>query len=240
MLPVLHIGPLALPSAPLALLLGVWAGAWLAERAAPRGQAEAVSTLAMLMLAAGLVCARLAYAARFLAIYAADPLSLLSPNPASLDLWAGLAGAALGGLAYGWRRGLRLWPTLDALAPGLALLAVAVGLAHLASGDAFGAPANLPWSIWLWEAWRHPTQLYELIAAGLVLVVWRLARGRSPFDGFGFLLVLALTAAARLLLEGFRGDSWLVLGGLRGAQLVALALLLAALALLRQRALADG
>lgn len=73
-----------------------------------------------------------------------------------------------------------------------------------------------------------------------MLVVWRLARGRSPFDGFGFLLVLALTAAARLLLEGFRGDSWLVLGGLRGAQLVALALLLAALALLRQRALADG
>lgn len=238
MMPILQIGPLALPAAPLALMLGVWAGAWLAEREAARlGQpADTVGSLIMAMLAAGLLGARLGYVARYAGAYAADPLSAFSPNPTALDGAAGLLAAGLAGLLYGRRRGLVLWPTLDALAPGVALLAAAVGLAHLASGDAFGAPAQLPWSIFLWDEWRHPSQLYEIAAALLALAAWRAARERSPFAGFGALLAAALLAGARLFLEAFRGDSWLLPGGWRGAQLVALAALGFLLFLLDRRA----
>lgn len=240
MLPVLQIWRLALPAAPLAIMLGAWLAAWLAEREATRLSlpADTISTLALVLLAGWLLGARLGYAAQFAATYAADPLSLLSPNPATLDARSGLLVAVLAGLAFGWRRGLPLWPTLDALAPGLAALLLALGVAHLASGDAFGAPAELPWSITLWGARRHPTQLYEIAAALIVLAAWWRLRRRLPFAGAAFLLVLGSAASARLLLEAFRGDSWLLAGGLRGAQLVALGLLLAVLLLLRQRALA--
>jgi prolipoprotein diacylglyceryltransferase len=235
MLPVLQISRLALPVAPLLLVLGVWASAWLAEREAARLRLsrDAISALAFGMIVAGLIGARLGYAAQFLGIYASDPLSLLSPNPATLAPAAGVGVAAAYGLIAGWRRGLPLWRTLDALAPALALLAVAIGAAHLASGDAFGAPAQLPWSIWLWGDWRHPSQIYELISALLILFTWRSARHRQLFDGFGCLLVIALLAAARVFLEAFRGDSWIIAGGLRGAQVIGLLVLMGALALMR-------
>lgn len=237
MLPVIQIGPAALPLAPLLIMLGVWAGAWLAERAAARLglSPDAISALVFAMLVGWLAVARLGYVARFLPTYAADPLSILSPNPATLSPAAGFAGALLAGLILGWRRGLPPWRTLDALAPGLALLALAIGAAHLASGDAFGAPARLPWSIWLWDDWRHPSQIYELIAAAAILAVERGSHERTPFDGFSFLLVAALLAAARVFLEAFRGDSWIVGGGLRGAQVIGLLVLAACLALLRAR-----
>ncbi len=50
---------------------------------------------------------------------------------------------------------------------------LAVPLANLASGDAFGAPSSLPWAIELWGAARHPVQIYEAVAAGLILWVCR-------------------------------------------------------------------
>jgi phosphatidylglycerol:prolipoprotein diacylglycerol transferase len=185
-------------------------------------------------LAAGLVGARLAYASRFLDAYRADPLGLLSLNPATL---AAPEGALLGlaaAVIYSAGRGLPLWPTLEALAPGAAVMAAALGLAHAASGDAFGAPTDVPWRIWLWDEHRHPSQWYELAAALAVLAVWagwtRTERGRAG-DGLGFLLVAGLLAGARVFLEAFRGDSVLMASGLRAAQVWALLVLAGCLAL---------
>ncbi|MBS1966579.1 MAG: prolipoprotein diacylglyceryl transferase [Chloroflexi bacterium SZAS-1] len=242
MFPVLQIGSIALPAAPLALLLGVWTGVWLAEREAVQLglNGDAVASLVLIGLVAGLIGARVGYVAQHLGSYLTDPLGVLSLNPATLAL---LPGLLLGGSAMqiaGQRKLLPLWRTLDALAPGLAMLGVAVGVAHLASGDAFGAPAQLPWSIMLWEEACHPSQIYEIVGALLVLMIWRWSPSRQQLDGVSFLLVVALSAAARVFLEAFRGDSWIIAGGLRGAQLVGLAVLalcLAALPRLTQRTL---
>jgi phosphatidylglycerol---prolipoprotein diacylglyceryl transferase len=242
MFPVLQLGSIALPTAPLLLMLGVWVGAWLAEREAARLDlnGDTVAALVLVGLFAGLIGARLGYIAQHLGIYRADPLGMFSPNPSTLALAPGLLAGGLAMVITGQRKQLPFWPTLDALAPGLAALGVAVGVAHLASGDAFGAPARLPWSIVLWGEARHPTQVYELIGALAVLAIWRWSRARLPFDGVSFLLVVALSAAVRVFLEAFRGDSWIIAGGLRGAQvvgLVVLALCLAVLPRLARRAL---
>lgn len=227
MVPVLQLGSITLPTAPLVLLLGVWAGAWLAEREAARLDlnGDSVARLVLIGLVAGVIGARAAYVVQHLGSYLSDLPGLFSPNPATLALTPGLLVGAIAMLIAGQRKRLPLWRTLDALAPGLAALGVAVGMAHLASGDAFGAPAQLPWSIVLWEQARHPSQVYEIIAALAVLAIWRWSRVRYPFDGVSFLLVVALFAAARVFLEAFRGDSWIITGGLRGAQLVGLAVL---------------
>jgi phosphatidylglycerol:prolipoprotein diacylglycerol transferase len=238
MLPVLQIGPLAVQLPGLLLLLGVWAGLSLSERSAPRHGVEPnlLSNLVFLGLVVGLVGARLGYAARALDIYLASPLSLVALTPATLSATDGVLAGTLAALVYGQRRGLRLWATLDSLTPGLAVMAVAIGLAHLASGDAFGAPASLPWSVDLWGARRHPSQIYEIVgAASALALTLRLSRARAS-SGVVFLSFTILTAGARLFLEAFRGDSLIVLGGLREAQLVALAVLLLALVGLHWRA----
>jgi len=235
MFPVLQIGPLALPVPGLALLLGVWIGLWLAEIEAARlgiGP-ETVYNLAFIGIVAGLIGARLAYVARYLNVYASDPLSVFSLNPATLapaeGVWIGVVAAVI----YGARRQLPLRLTLDALAPAVAVMGVAVAVAHVASGDAFGAAARLPWSVYLWDEYRHPSQIYELIAAlGVLGIGWR-ARARGPFVGFNFLLVVALSAAARVFLEAFRGDSLVMIGGWRAAQVWGLVVLATGLGAMR-------
>jgi prolipoprotein diacylglyceryltransferase len=229
MFPILQLGPLAMPVAPLTLLAGVWVALWAAEKEALRLglNPERINTLALVGLIAGLAGARLAYVVRFAAVYAADPLSALSPNPATLSAPEGVVLGFVAMFAYGLWRALPLRPTLDAFAPALAVMAFALAVANLASGDAFGAPARLPWSLFLWDDYRHPTQVYALIAALLALGAWRLSR-RALAPGVHFLLTLALLAAATVFIEAFRGDS-LLIAGWRFTQLIGLAILAACL-----------
>ena len=129
MFPILQIGPLAIQTPGLILLIGLWLALSLSERAAVRLglNPNTLYNMALLALVGGLVGARLSYVARYPEAFAASPASLLSPNPGLLDAWGGIAGAVLLGLIYGQRKGLPLWPTLDALTPGLAVLGVALG-----------------------------------------------------------------------------------------------------------------
>lgn len=233
MLPILQIGPLAVQTPGLILLAGLWLGLTLAERFAGQRNLHPnyLYNLVFSALAAGLVGARLTYALRYPQAFLQNPASLLTLNPGLLDLWGGITAGLATALFYGQRKKLQLLPTLDALTPALAIFNLALGLANLASGRGFGAPADLPWAIVLWGARRHPSQIYESLAAGLVLGLlwpgWRYIRLLRP--GVLFLTFLALSATARLFLETFRGDSLLVFGGLRSAQLFAWLILAAAL-----------
>ena len=235
MLPFIRVGPFLLQLPGLALLGGAWAGSSLAEKEAARLRLNAADLYNLIFygLVAGIVGARLAYAARYLSAYLANPTSLLALTPATLypsaGLVIGLAAAAL----FGWRKRLPLRPTLDALAPGLAAFMVALGLAHFLSGDAFGAPTTLPWAIQLWDDARHPSQIYETLAALAVFALaWKRPLGIG--QGLNFLLVLALSAAVRVFLEAFRGDSLLWAGGFRAAQVVGIIVLVTALWLMRR------
>ncbi len=238
MFPILQIGPLALRLPGLFILMGVWLGTSLIDREAPRHRVSgaALSNIVVYGLIAGVVGARLVYVLRYLAIYAQDPLSLFSLNPSTLASSEGLFIGLIVVLAVGQRRHLPLWAALDALTLSLAALAAFFGMAHLSSGDAFGAPTSVPWAIELWGAQRHPTQVYEIVLAGLaMLIVWQLRR-MPAFPGFLFLAWLAMAAGSQLFLEAFRGDSVIVLGGLRVRQLASLVVLATALVSLHLRA----
>jgi phosphatidylglycerol:prolipoprotein diacylglycerol transferase len=231
MLPILQVGPLAVQMPGLILLLGVWVAVSLTDREAPRYSMKPsiLSNMILIGLVVGIFSARLWYAIRFFDIYLESPLSVFSLNPTTLSPLEG----ALTGLAaaayYGYRKGLALWPTLDVLTPGLAAFGLAVGFAHLASGDAFGSETSMPWAIELWGAQRHPTQIYEVLGAGFIFwLIWEIRR-KTPVSGFLFLTLVALTALSRLVIEAFRGDSIIVYGSLRSAQMGSLVVLAIAL-----------
>ncbi len=229
MLPTLQIGPLAVQVPGLVLLLGLWLGLSLAERhSARRGiHPNTLYNLTLIGLLAGVLGARLVYAARFPAVFAASPLSLLSLNPGLLDPLGGVAVGLIAALIYANRKKLGLWPTLDALTPLLAVMSVAIGLANLAAGSAFGKPTSLPWGIQLWGEMRHPAQIYETLAAiALLVLFWPARQLFSTWRaGVYFLTFTASSAAVRLFLEAFRGDSLLIDNGLRVAQMLAWAVL---------------
>jgi phosphatidylglycerol:prolipoprotein diacylglycerol transferase len=231
MLPILQIGPLAIQLPGLILLAGVWVAVSLTDREAPRYSLKPsyLSNMILLGLVVGILSARLWYAIRFFNIYLENPLSVFSLNPTTLaPLEGALTGLAVAAY-YGYRKGLPLWPTLDALTPGLAALGLAVGFAHMASGDAFGAETSLPWAIELWGAQRHPTQIYEVLAAGLIFwLIWEIRR-KTRVAGYLFLIFVALTASSRLIIEAFRGDSIIAYGSVRSAQLGSLLVLAVAL-----------
>jgi len=229
MLPILHIGPLAIQVPGLVLLLGVWLGLSLTERYAPRYGVESkiIYNLVIISILAGVIGARLFYVARFPDAFLSKPASIFSLNPSLLDLWGGVFTATMVALIYGRRMGLSFWSTLNALTPAMAVFSVALALAHLSSGSHFGMSTNLPWGFELWGFYRHPTQIYEFIAAAMILfILWP---GRETFKstspGVYFLSFLGLTAGASIFLEAFRGDSPLLPGGIRIVQLIALVLL---------------
>lgn len=208
----------------LALLAGLWGSMVILEREAKRLKLDPsrVSNLVSYSLVAGIVGARLGYALKFPALYVSKPLSLLALTPTTLLPFMGI----LVGMIAFWilidYQKLPLRQTLDSLAPGLALIMIFIGLAHILSGDAFGTPTNAPWAIRLWNEYRHPVQFYETL---LALMVFTVVLGRFPKPagtGWNFLLVVVLSAASRIFLEAFRGDSIFLPGGFREAQLAAL------------------
>jgi len=235
MYPYLRLGPFLLQLPLLALLVGVWIGSALAEKEAARLKLSTtiVNNLAFVGLIAGIAGARLAYAVRYLQVYLENPLSLFALNVNTLAGFDGLLIGVVVAAFYGWRKKLPLRPTLDALAPGLAAFMVALGVAHLLSGNSFGASADLPWSIYLWSEYRHPSQVYEILAALVVLfIVLKRPLGQAG-DGINFLIWVALSSAARIFLEAFRGDSMIWPGGFRAAQIVGLIVLAIALNAMR-------
>jgi phosphatidylglycerol:prolipoprotein diacylglycerol transferase len=231
MFPILQLGPLAIQLPGLFLLVGLWIAISVVEKEASRRgvSTSTVSNLILLGLITGVVGARLWYALRFIDVYLENPLSLFSLNPSTLASGEGILTGLLAVWIYGQRKGLPLWSTLDALGPGLAVFMIALGLSHLSSGDAFGAPSSVPWAIELWGEHRHSSQIYEILLAGLILfVLWRI-RTWDAFPGFIFLSWVAMAAAARLFLEAFRGDSVILLGGIRSTQVISLVVLMGAM-----------
>ena len=238
MLPILQIGPLAIQLPGLLLILGVWLGSLLSERSSRTLglSPAAMSNMIFYALIGGILGARLGYVIRFLDLYLEAPLGILALNPNTLSPLEGIVSGAIVAIVYGQRSRLPFWQTLDALAPGLAVFRIFLALAQLASGDAFGAESDLPWSIELWGARRHPTQVYSLIFAGLtLLVVLRLLRA-EPIPGFAFLIFTGLAAIGGFIVEAFRSDSLIIFSFLRSAQVVYLGLVVIVLLLLHWRA----
>ena len=215
------------------LLAALWVGLALAEKRSERHgiSKETLNNLVYYSILGYILGGRVLYALSHFSAFAQSPFSLFSPNPDLFDPFAALMSSLLVGFVYGQRQKLSLWPALDALTPFFATLAIGLSLTHLASGTAFGSPTNSTWGVDLWGATRHPSQIYELIASLLIFGLIWFRKTDSP-SGVSFLTFAALTAASRLFLEAFRGDSTLIFGGLRLAQVIAWITLLATLALL--------
>jgi phosphatidylglycerol:prolipoprotein diacylglycerol transferase len=232
MLPFLNIFGVAIAFPPLLVIIGIWFGASLAEKHAARHKlsGELVFNLIFTALIAYIIGGRLSYAIQHPSAFSGNLLNLISRNTGLFDPFGGALIALIAVVVFGQRKNLELWPTLDSITPALAVAMLALPLANLASGEAYGAPSNHPWAIELWGASRHPVQLYEALGAALIL--WAVWPGKSSniFPGSQFLQFTVYSALARLFFEGFRGNSLVITSlNFRAPQVIAWMLLAVAL-----------
>ena len=238
MYPVFQIGGASIQTPGLALLVGVWIALDIFSREAGRRtqNAEHAYNAGFYALIGGLIAARLSFVALHIESYLDSPLSIFSILPGSALPNVGFIAGIIVWFVFLKRKEALNLEMLDAVAPALAILAAAVAAANFLSGDGYGLETSLPWAIDLWSAKRHPTQIYELLAALAVFgFLWRY-RTRWPFDGAALLAWVIGYGSVRLVLEAFRADSWLLPGNLRGIQVISLLAILAAMLLLARRA----
>ena len=246
---IFSIGAFVLRWYSLLITLAIVAGVWLGYREAVRKGLDGlrVQNLAVWAVVSGIAGARLFHVIDNWQFYAANPGAILSIWNGGLAVYGGLIGGAIGGAIYAARHGIPGWKMADAAAPGM-ILGQALGrLACIPNGDAVGAPANVPWAFVYTNPKAlvpsgylgvplHPYPLYELLFdLAILAVIWRL---RSVFkrDGLLFLTSAALYSVGRFLLTFYRVEKvWF--WGLQEAQVVALVVFAAAVAVLVWRLL---
>ena len=120
------------------VLVALWLGMALAEKRATRhGIAkDALSNIVFYSMLGYLIGGRLLFALANLSAFRGNPLSIFSINVDLFDPVGALVTGCTLGFIYGQRQKLSLWPTLDALTPLFAILAIGLSLAHLAAGTA--------------------------------------------------------------------------------------------------------
>lgn len=234
MLPTLNIGPAAIPTFPLLLLVAFWAGLWFsARRAAQLGlDGDHVYNAGLYGLLAGIVGARLWFVLSHWENYAGDLSQAFSLSRSALSVPEGLTIAGLAVLVYLQRQRISLGIFGDAAAPGLAL---AVSLGHIGAflgGEGLGAPTNLSWAVQIAGVTRHPTQIYQAAITLMIMLLLYFSRRWRPWPGFQFWLFVAFYSLSRLLLEVLQAQPDLVGPGFLIVQVVALTILVITLAVM--------
>lgn len=238
MLPTLDLGPLTVPTAGLVYILGIWLALSVVERAATSLRLDVAATynLATIGLVTGILTARLFFVGLHWEAYRQNPVGIVWPLNSGFSIVPGVVAGAVAALFYGRAKRLSIWPTLDALVPGMLVTLLAISLADFAAGPGFGERAELLWSIDLFGVRRHPVQLYEIAAAGMALLGWNWAHRVWLGSGQPALVAVAVYSAGRLLADTFRANAVLTEGGFHLVQVASLNILLASLFLLARRA----
>jgi phosphatidylglycerol:prolipoprotein diacylglycerol transferase len=215
----LELGPLSISPHGMGTAIGFVAGAQLLLRRTRRmGLADELIYQALVRGGIGAVIgARVAYVVNHLGDFS-SPLEWFAIWNGGISLLGGITGGLLAGVPVVTRKGTRLWPLLDAVAPGLAL-GVTIGRVgdlvvadHLGKPTAFvlgyvcpdadtAAPCIAPIG-----AAVHQPALYDLLAAAVILTTLLVLRRRPRYDGFLALTFGALYGLARFGEDFFRID----------------------------------
>jgi phosphatidylglycerol:prolipoprotein diacylglycerol transferase len=221
--------------------IGIVVGVWLAARIASSDRVgidpDTAYTLGMIVVACGIVGARLLYVAeRYGDSPTLDsPLEIFKINEGGISIYGGIIGGAIGGWAYGLKKRLPASAGADAAVFGM-LAGLAIGrIGDIINGEHFAKATDLPWGVTyshpdspgFFRDPQHPAVIYEMIGdlviLGVLAYVWKL----KPKPGVIFCLAFILYAIMRFFVSFLRLDSKEPLLGLSTPQLVSLVVIAA-------------
>ena len=243
------LGPIPLRAYGLLMVSGMVLAVWWTSRryGARRGNPDLAFDMALWAIPLGIIGARLYHVVTTPELYFGQNGNLLQALEiwkGGLGIWGGVAGGALGAWIALKRKGQRIGPIADAVAPTL-LVAQALGRwGNYFNQELFGSPTTLPWGLEIDDAHLpmgytsgtlfHPTFLYECLwnlAMAGALIWWdhrRTFAGRKPsrdgstklgqkplFAGQLFGLYVMAYTAGRVWIEYLRIDEAHYVFGLR-------------------------
>jgi len=205
-----YLGPVPVRGYALAIILGILVAIWIGERrwVARGGRSGDVSDLAVWAVPFGLVGGRLYHVATAHARYfgaGKHPIEAVYVWRGGLGIWGAIAMGALGVYIGARRKGIKMAPVLDAMAPGV-LVAQAIGRWWNGfNQELFGKPTDLPWGLKIDPEHRppgyfqystfQPTFLYECLwdLGAFGFVIWADRRFRLGHGRVMALYVMAYT-----------------------------------------------
>ena len=196
--------------------------------------------LALWVIPAGVIGARLYYVAFRWDMYRDNLLSILSVWEGGLAIYGGVIGGALAVLGYSRLKKVPFGKLADMIAPGLVLSQAIGRWGNFFNGEAYGRlienPALqwFPLAVYVDGAWHMATFFYESLWDFLGFWLLWLNRKRTSGSGNLFLLYLIWYGLGRAIIEGLRTDS-LMLGPVRVSQALSVLLCLSAVAILLHR-----
>ncbi len=229
---VWEVGPLPFRAYALCIIVGIVAAVWISERryVARGGRRGDITDIAVTAVPFGIVGGRIYHVLSTPQPYfgaGGNPVDALKIWEGGLGIWGAVALGGVGAWIACRRRGLRLPPVADAMAPGI-VIAQAIGrLGNWFNNELYGRQTDAPWGLTIYEqvpgggraatgadgepivlGTFQPTFLYELVwnlgVAGLVIWADRrfnLGRGRA------FALYVAAYCCGRVWIEALRIDT---------------------------------
>lgn len=218
-----------------AVLIGVSLSQYLAKRR--HVNPELLSDLSIWLVIGAIPAARIYYVLFQWSEYAQHPERIIAIWQGGIAIHGAIIGGVIAALIFAKLRQVSFWQLADLVAPSL-ILGQAIGRwGNFFNSEAFGAPTNLPWKLYIPSDRRppeltnfeyfHPTFLYEslwdLMVFALLMTLFFRGLQNKPRLKLGTLFMAYLPAYSlgRFWIEGLRTDS-LMLGFLRMAQVVSL------------------
>jgi phosphatidylglycerol:prolipoprotein diacylglycerol transferase len=216
-----------------AVLIGVTLSQYLAKRR--NVNPELIGDLSSWLVIAAIPAARLYYVLFEWSEYARHPERIIAIWQGGIAIHGAILGGLVASIIFAKVKRVSFWQLADLVSPSL-ILGQAIGRwGNFFNSEAFGAPTNLPWKLYIPPERRppdligfeyfHPTFLYEslwdlMVFALLIFLFFRDLRGKPRLKtGTLFMVYLAAYSLGRLWIEGLRTDS-LMLGPLRIAQVI--------------------
>lgn len=229
----------------LAYIAGILIGWWyllklLAQPGAPmaRRHADDLVFYATLGIILG---GRLGYVAFYEPAIAHDPVNILKLWEGGMSFHGGMIGVSLAILFMVWRQRLNWLRVHDYVACCVPFGLFFGRIANFINGELFGRPTDVPWAMVFPNGGpipRHPSQLYEAFAEGLLLflLLWFMAHYTRAPQRPGLIAGTFLTGygIARGTVEFFRQPdqqlgflySWVTMGQLLSLPLIVVGLML--------------
>ncbi len=218
---VWHVGSVPIRAYALCIIVGIIVAIIVSERrwVARGGRYGDIQDLALWAVPFGLVGGRLYHVATDYELYFGDdknPVTALYVWRGGLGIWGAIALGAVGVWIGARRKGIKVLPVMDAMAPG-AVLAQAIGRwGNYFNQELYGRTTDLPWKLEITKdangdpvpaTYHHPTFLYEFIwdLGVFGLLVWADRRFKLGFGRVVALYIVGYTAG-RAWIEDLRVD----------------------------------
>ena len=202
----------------IAISIGVLVSDWIGSQYFGLKK-ETIVDLAPYLIIFGILGARIYYCALNYDFYLRFPTEIIAIRHGGISIHGAIIGGAFGLWLFARRHKLNIKKLFDTVAVGLPLAQAIGRWGTFFNSEAFGAPTNLPWKLYIAPQYRpipyqndlffHPTFLYESILDVVIFVILFLMAKNNKIkkDGNLVLLYLVLYSIVRIIVESFRIDS---------------------------------